>query len=130
MNSDIFYLGIVGSRTFTDYEMFKEKISQILLKLRSKYSKIVFVSGGCPKGADHFAKQYAIENSIEIIEYLADWDKYGKSAGFKRNQLIIDKSDLLVAFWDGQSKGTLHDLKLMNMKKINRTIIIKFNLKV
>lgn len=126
MNSDVFYLGIVGSRTFTDYVMFKEKISQILLKLEKKYSKIVFVSGGCPKGADNFAKQYAVENSIEIIEYLADWDKYGKSAGFKRNHLIIDKSDLLVAFWDGYSKGTLHDLKLMNMKQINRTIIIKF----
>lgn len=125
MNNDIFYLGIVGSRTFSDYNLFKQKISEIVQKLLNKCNKVVFVSGGA-KGADTFARKYAKENNIEIIEFIPDWEKFGKSAGFKRNETIIDKSDLLVAFWDGQSKGTLHDLKLMNIKQLNRTIIVRF----
>lgn len=126
MINDIFYLGIVGSRSFSDYEMFKKNISKIVEKLLLKCNSVVFVSGGAI-GADSFARDYAKENNIQIIEILPEWDKYGKSAGFKRNQLIIDKSDLLVAFWDGHSKGTFHDMKLMNIKKQNRLIIVRFN---
>lgn len=124
--NNTFYLGIIGSRTFKDYKLFKQKVSDIVKKLLSKYSNVVFVSGGCPKGADNFAKRYAKENNIEIIEFLADWDTFGKSAGFKRNHLIIDKADLLISFWDGESKGTLHSMKLMNLKTPNRLILIKF----
>jgi len=124
MSNDVFHLGVIGSKSFTDYELFKSKISQIVKKLQAKYSKIVFVSGGA-KGADSFARKYAKENAIEIIEFIPDWDKLGKSAGFIRNQDIVDKSDLLVAFWDGKSKGTLHSMKKMNIKQQNRLIIVR-----
>jgi len=124
MSNDVFHLGVIGSKSFTDYELFKSKISQIVKKLQAKYSKIVFVSGG-GKDADSFARKYAKENAIEIIEFIPDWDKLGKSAGFIRNQDIVDKSDLLVAFWDGKSKGTLHSMKKMNIKQQNRLIIVR-----
>jgi len=125
MNNDVFHLGIIGSRTFTDYKLFSSKISQIVKKIKDKCNKIIFVSGGAA-GADKFARKYADENKIEIIEFLPNWDKHGKSAGFIRNQDIVDKSDLLVAFWDGQSKGTFHSMKRMNIKRINRLIIVRF----
>jgi uncharacterized phage-like protein YoqJ len=125
MKNNVLYLGIVGSRTFSDYSLFTTKISKIVNKLRDKYEKIVFVSGGAT-GADSFAKTYATENDIEIIEFLPNWDKYKKAAAFKRDHQIVDKSDMLVAFWDGESKGTLHSMKLMNIKCINRVIIIRF----
>lgn len=38
----------------------------------------------------------------------ADWDLYGKSAGFKRNVQMAEYADALVAFWDGASSGTKH----------------------
>jgi len=124
MNNDVFHLGIIGSRSFTDYDLFKSKISQVVKKLQAKCNKIIFVSGAA-KGADSFARDYAKENKIEIIEFIPDWDKLGKSAGFLRNKDIVDKSDLLVAFWDGKSKGTFHSMKLMNIKQQNRLIIVR-----
>jgi len=116
-NIDIFYLGIVGFRTFNDYALFERAIDKTLLRLSDRHNQIVFVSGGA-KGADFFAKRYAKEHKIKIIEFLPDWDKHGKAAGFIRNQEIIDKSDLLIAFWDGKSRGTYHDIKLMNIKSL------------
>ena len=115
--TDIFYLGIVGSRTFNDYALFERAIDKTLLRLSDKHDQIAFVSGGA-KGADSFARRYAKEHKIKIIEFLPDWNKHGKAAGFIRNQEIIDKSDLLVAFWDGKSRGTYHDIKLMNIKSL------------
>jgi hypothetical protein len=115
--TDIFYLGVVGSRTFNNYALCEKTLDKVLKRLLDKHEQVIFVSGGA-KGADFFAKKYAKEHKIKIIEFLPDWDKHGKSAGFIRNQEIIDKSDLLVAFWDGQSRGTYHDIKLMNIKSL------------
>jgi hypothetical protein len=127
MINEIFYLGVIGSRSFTDYDLFKSKLSQIIKKLQEKYSKVMLVSGGA-RGADSFARKYAKDkaNKVEIIEFLADWDRYPNSAGFIRNKDIVNKSDMLVAFWDGKSKGTFHSMKLMNIKKQNRLMIIRF----
>jgi len=41
-----------------------------------------------------------------------EWNKYGKSAGYKRNSLIINEADKVVAFWKGESKGTKHSIDL------------------
>ena len=53
------------------------------------------------------AKQYAIEHHYEFIEFPADWDKYGKSAGYRRNKEMVDIASAAICFWDGKSKGTL-----------------------
>ena len=47
----------------------------------------------------------------------ADWDYYGKAAGFIRNIEMADNADALIAFWDNKSKGTGHMIKTMQMKK-------------
>lgn len=125
MQNDIFYLGIVGSRSFNDYDKLCKIVSKTIEKLLLKFEKVVLVSGGA-NGADKLAKRFADEFNYEIIEYLADWENEGKSAGFNRNHKIIGKSDLLIAFWDGKSKGTLHSMKLMNIKIYNRLILVRF----
>lgn len=96
-------MGVIGSRTFTNYKYMKEILDSF------SFSEIV--SGGA-KGADSLARRYAEEKNIPITEILPEWDKYGKSAGFKRNKLIIDQSDAIVAFWDGVSRGTAHSISL------------------
>ena len=63
------------------------------------------VSGGA-KGADTYAKEYALKNDIPIIEFLPDYQKYGRKAPLLRNLQIVDNCDFLLAFWDGTSRGT------------------------
>lgn len=63
------------------------------------------VSGGAI-GADSYAKDYALKNGITLVEFLPDYKKYGKKAPILRNIQIVDNSDFLLAFWNGNSRGT------------------------
>ena len=63
------------------------------------------VSGGA-KGIDTCARDYALSHDIKLTEFLPEYSRYGRGAPLKRNLLIIDYSDLVIAFWDGKSRGT------------------------
>lgn len=102
-------LAVVGSRNFNDYELLKQTLDQ--------YKGVVthIVSGGA-KGADTLAEKWASENNVEMLIFLPDWYRYGKSAGYIRNRDIVSNSDLVIAFWDGTSKGTKHSIDLAESK--------------
>ena len=95
---------IAGCRDYTNYKEAKEYIDFCISNIR-KENEIVIVSGGCT-GADLLGERYAIENGFKIERYSADWKKYGKSAGAKRNKQMAEISDYVICFWDGKSKGT------------------------
>ena len=114
-------LGIVGSRGFSDYE----KLQFVLMSVKSPIDMIV--SGGA-KGADSLARRYALENDIPLEEFLPDWNKHGRSAGYKRNQDIVRHSEGVIAFWDGQSKGTLHSINIAKEMGIP-VYVVRFNSK-
>lgn len=63
------------------------------------------ISGGA-KGIDTCARNYAKANDIKLTEFLPEYSKYGRKAPLNRNITIIESSDLVLAFWDGVSKGT------------------------
>jgi len=63
------------------------------------------VSGGA-RGIDTCARMYAMAHQIKLTEFLPDYDRYGRSAPLQRNIAIIEYSDLVFAFWDGESNGT------------------------
>lgn len=63
------------------------------------------VSGGA-RGADTLAKEYAVRNNILLIEFLPEYDRYGRRAPLMRNIQIVDNCDFLLAFWNGTSRGT------------------------
>lgn len=63
------------------------------------------VSGGA-RGVDTSAREYAIANNIKLTEFLPEYEKYGKKAPLVRNIEIIKHSDLVLAFWDNESRGT------------------------
>ena len=93
-------IAIIGSRTlevknFGDY--LPEGVSEI-------------VSGGA-KGIDACAAEYAHSNSLKLTEFLPEYDKYGRAAPIVRNKTIVEYADLVLAFWDGKSKGTLSVIK-------------------
>ena len=63
------------------------------------------VSGGA-RGADMLARNYARQNGLTLVEYLPEYGKYGRRAPIMRNILIVDNSDVVLALWDGHSRGT------------------------
>ena len=68
------------------------------------------ISGGA-KGVDSIAAEYARANGIELQEFLPDYSKYpGRVAPLKRNDLIVAACDMVMAFWDGVSKGTKYTI--------------------
>jgi hypothetical protein len=101
-------LAIVGSRGFTNYGLVKEKMAKFIKDV-GPVSKIV--SGGA-NGADSLGVKWAQENKVDYHVHRPDWNKYGNSAGYKRNELIVADADMVLAFWDGQSKGTKHTLDI------------------
>lgn len=114
MNNEV-YLLIVGSRNIDDYPYIKSYLNN-LVRERYQDCNITVVSGGA-KGVDKFAERWADENGYWKIVMPANWDRYGKSAGYRRNEemhrFIADKENrLVVAFWDGKSKGTAHNFEL------------------
>ena len=74
------------------------------------------ISGGA-RGVDTSAREYATKHGLKLTEYLPEYNKYGRSAPLKRNITIIENADLVLAFWDGSSKGTKYVIE--NCKKRN-----------
>ena len=63
------------------------------------------VSGGA-KGVDTCARDFALANGITLTEFKPEYNRYGRGAPLKRNITIIEYADMVLAFWDGKSKGT------------------------
>lgn len=108
-------VAVIGSRSFNT-EKDRNSLYEELDKL--KITKIV--SGGAP-GADSFAKMYADDRRISIEVIRPDWS-LGKHAGMLRNTLIVEKAQLVVAFWDGESSGTLDSIK--KAKKMKKEVLV------
>lgn len=93
-------IAIVGSRTL-DSESVKSSILAELLK----HDVSELVSGGAREGADRLAEEISKEKNLPIKIFKPDW-KIGRHAGILRNRTIVENSDLVIAVWDGVSKGT------------------------
>ena len=103
---------IAGSRDFYDYQLLKTSMKSVLRQTYfPQISKIEIVSGTA-RGADQLGEKFAKEFNLEVKRFPAAWDLYGKRAGRIRNEemakyAISDGAyGLLVAFWDGESRGT------------------------
>ena len=109
-------LAIVGTRNPSiSYEQFKEKLGQVIF-----YKVDAVVSGGAV-GIDAYAKRYAEENNLPLIEHLPDYETYGRRAPLMRNTLIVNDADRMVAFPSGESKGTYDSIRKMDRegKRVN-----------
>jgi hypothetical protein len=110
---------IAGSRTFTNYDYLKGYCSTVIGFLNSE--DIEIISGGA-NGADRLGEKFAKEFNYSIKKFPANWNKHGKSAGFIRNNEMIDYAKetdcMVICFWDGKSKGTKHTIGLANKHNI------------
>lgn len=121
-------VGVIGSRQFDNYNLMCETLKKFDI------TTIVSGRGG---SADKMAEQYAKDNNIETLIFPADWkdmsepcikkiNKFGKPynslAGFKRNTLIVQNCDFVIAFWDGVSSGSKDSIN--KAKNLNKEVII------
>lgn len=95
---------IAGGRDFNDYPLLKQKCDSFLGN-KSKEHQVIIVSGTA-RGADRLGERYANERGYQVERYPADWDRDGNSAGPIRNAKMAENADALIAFWDGESRGT------------------------
>ena len=107
---------IAGGRDFDDFELLELNLNLLFEHLLKEnvllnYKEIKIVCGKA-RGADTLGEKFALKYGINIKYFPADWNKYGKSARYKRNTEMAEyaKEDngILVAFWDEKSKGTKH----------------------
>ncbi len=97
-------IAVVGSRDYPNLEEVRQFV-------REQELTTVIVSGGA-RGVDSVAVEEARKLRMPYEIYPADWNRYGRSAGFRRNQTIVDAADEVIAFWDGKSRGTQHTISL------------------
>ncbi len=123
--NDLLKIGVVGSRSFNDYKLLKDTLD--------KYKDNVFliVSGGAG-GADSLGEKWAKENRVKTLIHKPKWrdeeGNYIPSAGFDRNELIVNDSDIIICFWDGLSRGTENTISIA--EKQGKTVIKVFFNKV
>lgn len=82
------------------------------------------VSGGA-QGIDTCAREYARDNGMKLTEFFPNYSKYGRRAPLVRNDLIIEYSDMVIAFWDGKSRGTKYVIESCKKKNKRITVYIK-----
>lgn len=97
-------IAIVGSRGYADLDAVRRFVAWL-----PKGTTIV--SGGA-RGVDALAVSEALLRGLKTEVHKPDWKTYGPRAGFVRNRLIIQKADVVVAFWDGKSGGTADSIAL------------------
>ena len=108
---------IAGSRSFNDYELMCSLMDQVDFWITE------VISGGA-RGADKLGERWAVDNGIPYELFLADWDGYGKSAGMIRNKQMANNADALVAFWDGESKGTANMINVAKKRGLKVVIFM------
>ena len=109
---------IAGGRDFSDYKRLSERV----LHLLSAQDQVTIVCGEA-RGADSLGKRLAYEKGWKVLSFPADWDNYGKTAGYKRNDEMVRNADALIAFWDGRSKGTKHMIDLAKKYGLQARIV-------
>jgi len=111
-------IAIVGGRDFNDYDLLKNTLNNYI---ENKSFLNAIVSGGA-KGADTLAEKYTEELGVEMIIFRPDYKKFGRLAALHRNTEIIENSDIVFAFWDGKSRGTLDSVT--KAKKLEKILFI------
>ena len=99
---------IAGSRRFRDFGLVCQAVEA------SGFEIAEVVSGGA-RGVDRLAERFARNHRLPVRRFLPDWSRFGRSAGPRRNQQMVDyvgPSGQLIAVWDGVSKGTLYTIRM------------------
>lgn len=106
---------IAGGRDFTNYNVLCSCCDYVLEDV--KHLDITIVEGEA-KGADILGRKYALERNYKLDAKPANWDKFGKSAGYVRNLEMAKVASVCICFWDQQSKGTKHMIDIAKERQL------------
>ena len=119
---------VAGGRNFDNYQLLQSCLDYIFKDISPKVD-IEIVSGHA-EGADKLGEKYAKDHNLSLKVFPAEWEKYGKKAGSIRNSQMIDYAKeqipMVVAFWNGKSRGTMDTLSKAQLNGIE-SIVILFN---
>lgn len=117
---------VCGSREWRDESQVKALIAWRLHKL----PVVTRIVHGDAHGVDRFADKIARDMGLEVVRCPADWAKHGKAAGMIRNREMLDmhKPDLVVAVWNGESRGTMHTVSEANARGVRVEILNPYGL--
>jgi len=123
--TESFNLIIAGSRTWNGsmrYQIMREAVFKFL-DWHNPHNKPVVIVSGNAHGADKMGETIAEEQHWPIKRMPADWDRYGKAAGYKRNEEMAAIADACLIFWDGDSKGSKHMYDIAMQRKLDVGLI-------
>ena len=99
---------VTGSRTWTDLIVIWDALYEAYL-IAPPGDSVIVIHGDCPRGADFIADEVAREFGWSTERHPADWELYGKSAGFRRNiEMVKAGADICLAFIRDNSRGATH----------------------
>lgn len=109
---------VAGGRDFNDYA----KLSTALFDHAESVGENTGISivSGMARGADSLAVDFARKENVMLYHFPANWDHYGKRAGFVRNAEMSEFADELIVFWDGTSRGTWN--MIQTMERLNKPV--------
>lgn len=115
---------VAGGRDFDDYELLSKKLDKMRqVILANDLADDMEIVCGKARGADSLGERWGREHHVSVAEFPADWDKYGRSAGPRRNKQMGEYADTLLAFWDGESRGTKHMIDYSTEKGLNVFVV-------
>lgn len=107
---------IAGCRNYQNYEVLEKAIKD------SGYQITEIVSGNAT-GVDLMGERFAHDHGVPLKIFPADWDKYGRAAGPKRNKQMANYAEALIALWDYTSAGTGNMIKQAREKGLQVFIV-------
>lgn len=112
---------IAGSRGITNKEFIRKEMNNLWREI----GPFRLVSG-MARGVDRISRDIAVAAGVEVIEMPADWDRYGRRAGYLRNVEMAKIADYGLILWDGQSRGTQHMMNIMSeMHKPTDVVVVE-----
>lgn len=119
---EIYHMNLIiaGSRQFIDYSLLVDEVDKLI---ESSPNFGVSIISGMANGADLLGVLYAEHHNIPCKKFPANWDKYGKSAGMIRNKEMAQNGTYLIAFWDGESRGTKQMIDCALENKLDVTVV-------
>lgn len=111
---------VAGGRDFVDSDRMHSEL--VALCKAGHIDADATLVCGMARGADITAFHLWNQYGNPVINKPADWDTYGKSAGYVRNKEMGREADVLVAFWDGESRGTGHMISFM--QSLNKPVYV------
>jgi len=107
---------ICGTRNFDDYTLLEATLYELNWDIDC-------VLSGEHKGADRLGEKYAKAYGFQIERFPLDKDD-NDSARYIRNATMIKRADALIAFWDGNSRGTWNLIKMARGKRLKTKVVI------